>query len=58
MHLELERIVPTGSTRLPFVWAVGEDYHTFEDGVQHCAELIADGAVVDEGCVTHVIFNV
>jgi uncharacterized repeat protein (TIGR01451 family) len=28
------------------------------DAVQNCAELIADGAVVDESCVTHVIFNI
>jgi uncharacterized repeat protein (TIGR01451 family) len=28
------------------------------DAVQNCAQLIANGAVVDEGCVTHVIFNV
>ena len=28
------------------------------DAVQNCAELLADGAVVDESCVTHVIFNV
>jgi len=34
MHLELERIVPTGSLRLPFVWVVGEEYQTFEDDVR------------------------
>jgi len=28
------------------------------DAVQNCAELIADGAVVDESCVTHVIWNI
>ena len=28
------------------------------DAVQNCAELLADGAVVDESCVTHVIWNV
>jgi len=28
------------------------------DAVQNCAELIADGAVVDQGCVTHVIWNI
>lgn len=28
------------------------------DAVQNCAELVVGGAVVDEGCVTHVIWNV
>jgi uncharacterized repeat protein (TIGR01451 family) len=28
------------------------------DAVQNCAQLVVDGAVVDESCVTHVITNV
>ena len=32
--VELERIVPTGSLVMPFVWATGEDYRTFEEGVR------------------------
>jgi uncharacterized repeat protein (TIGR01451 family) len=28
------------------------------DAVENCAQLIANGAVVDEGCVTHVIYNI
>ena len=27
------------------------------DAVQNCADLVVDGAVVDQGCVTHVITN-
>jgi hypothetical protein len=27
------------------------------DGVRNCATLVADGAIVDEDCVTHVITN-
>lgn len=34
MALELERIVPTGSMIVPFIWAVGDEYHSFEDGVR------------------------
>jgi len=34
IDLELERIVPTGSTPIPFVWVTGDDYHTFEEGVR------------------------
>lgn len=34
MHLELERIVPTGHVVLPFVWATGEEHATFEASVR------------------------
>lgn len=34
MHLELERIVPTGHMVTPFVWATGEDHATFEASVR------------------------
>jgi predicted DNA binding protein len=34
MVLELERIVPTGSMLMPFVWATGGDYRTFEESVR------------------------
>jgi predicted DNA binding protein len=34
MVLELERIVPTGSMVMPFVWATGGDYHDFEERVR------------------------
>ena len=30
MHLELERIVPTGTQVMPFVWATGGDHDAFE----------------------------
>jgi predicted DNA binding protein len=34
MVLEVERIVPTGSMLLPFVWAIGGDHDTFEEAVR------------------------
>jgi len=34
MSLELERVVPTGSMILPFVWAIGPEYRAFEEGVR------------------------
>jgi len=34
MVLELERIVPTGAMVMPFVWAIGDEYHTFEERVR------------------------
>ena len=34
MHLELERIVPTGPMIMPFVWATGESHDEFEAQVQ------------------------
>lgn len=34
LRLELERVVPTGSMVTPFVWATGDDHHTFEETVR------------------------
>lgn len=34
MHLELERIVPTGEGIAPFVWATGTNHEAFERQVQ------------------------
>lgn len=34
MHLELERIVPTGDMIMPYVWATGKDHAGFEKTVQ------------------------
>lgn len=34
MHLELERVVPTGNMVMPFVWATGDDHDTFEESVR------------------------
>ena len=34
MQLELERIVPTGETIMPFVWVTGEDHDTFAETVR------------------------
>ncbi|MFB6129297.1 MAG: helix-turn-helix domain-containing protein [Salinigranum sp.] len=30
MRVELERIIPTGDTAMPFLWATGEDFEAFE----------------------------
>lgn len=35
MHLELERIVPTGNMIMPFVWATGDDHGAFEENVRN-----------------------
>ncbi|WP_458210514.1 helix-turn-helix domain-containing protein [Haladaptatus sp. NG-SE-30] len=34
MHLELERIVPTGPMIMPFIWATGDGHDDFEAQVQ------------------------
>jgi len=34
MHLELERIVPTGNMVMPFVWATGTDHEAFKRKVR------------------------
>lgn len=50
MHLELERVVPTGEMTMPFVWATGEDHEAFEEGVRSnpaVAELLALDRVDD-----------
>ncbi|MFC7232738.1 helix-turn-helix domain-containing protein [Saliphagus sp. GCM10025308] len=33
MRIELERIVPTGTSAMPFLWVSGEDYASFEEKV-------------------------
>lgn len=33
MRVELERIVPTGNTVMPFLWVTGEDFEAFEENV-------------------------
>lgn len=40
MHIELERIVPTKSTTLPFFWAEGGDFERFEGTVRDEEEVI------------------
>ncbi|WP_416841391.1 helix-turn-helix domain-containing protein [Haloferax sp. DFSO52] len=34
MHIELERVVPTGDLVMPFVWATGNDHEAFEEAVR------------------------
>lgn len=50
MHLELERIVPTGSQVMPFVWATGDGHAAFERQVRdhpHVRELLTLDRVGD-----------
>lgn len=46
MHLELERIVPTGAMMMPFVWATGDDHDAFERKVR-AHSTVADLLVLD-----------
>lgn len=44
MRIELERIVPTGKTAMPFLWVAGTDFESFEENVmahRYVDELIA-----------------
>jgi predicted DNA binding protein len=34
MHVELERVVPVGDQVMPFFWATGDDFETFEANVR------------------------
>ena len=50
MHLELERIVPTGDMIMPFVWVTGKNHDVFEESVRtHPAvrELLAIDVVAE-----------
>ncbi|MFP9192185.1 bacterio-opsin activator domain-containing protein [Natronosalvus vescus] len=44
MQIQLERIVPTGDTVIPFLWATGDDFETFERTVfdhPHVEDFVA-----------------
>ena len=50
MHIELERIVPTGDTIMPFLWVTGEEFEAFEQKVaddEHVDDLVALDKVED-----------
>lgn len=52
MHLEIERIVPTGGEVLPFVWVTGNTHEAFEESVRNSpivTELLALDKVGDSG---------
>lgn len=52
MHLELERVVPTGDMTMPFIWATGENHETFEEQVRNqpmVKEFLALDRVDDRG---------
>lgn len=51
MRIELERLVPTGSSVIPFLWVSGGDYETFERRVREheaVAEFVALDRLHDE----------
>lgn len=51
-YIELERIVPTGTEVMPFVWVTGVDFEAFEERVRdspHVKELLALDKVGDSG---------
>ena len=50
MHIELERIVPTGNSIMPFLWVTGDDFETFEQNVtahEFVDEILALDTVED-----------
>lgn len=52
MHLELERVVPTGDMVMPFVWATGDDHEAFERQVRsnpRVDEVFALDSIGDSG---------
>jgi predicted DNA binding protein len=52
MSLEIERIVPTGTQIMPFVWATGSDHESFENVVRNSplvGELLALDRVDESG---------
>ncbi|QRV16326.1 helix-turn-helix domain-containing protein [Haloterrigena salifodinae] len=46
MYIELERIVPTGSSLIPFLWVEGDDTETFEQRVSE-SEHVTSFTVLD-----------
>lgn len=52
MHVEIERVVPTGAQIMPFVWVTGEDHDAFEAKVRDdptVQELVALDKIGDSG---------
>lgn len=39
MHIELERVVPTGESVVPFLWVAGDDYEPFEARVRESESI-------------------
>lgn len=56
MHMELERVVPTGSMVMPFIWVTGEDVETFEADVQ--ANQAVDQIQRLETIGTHLLYRI
>lgn len=52
MRFELERVVPTGTAPMPFVWATGDDHAAFEAAVRNdpaVGELLVLDRIDDRG---------
>lgn len=47
MRIELERVVPTGDTVMPFLWVEGDDYESFEENVRDSGD-VADLVALDD----------
>ncbi|MFC4542805.1 bacterio-opsin activator domain-containing protein [Halosolutus amylolyticus] len=47
MRIELERIVPTGTSVVPFLWVTGDDFETFEQKVT-AHEFVDDILALDK----------
>jgi predicted DNA binding protein len=56
VHLELERVVPTGEDIMPFFWATGEDFEAFERAVR--AEALVEGLVAVARVGERVLYHV
>ena len=56
MHIELERVVPTGGDVMPFFWARGSDFETFERTVRddRLVEELSAVARVGDRILYHV----
>ena len=60
IHLELERIVPTGTQVVPFVWVTGDQHEAFENRVRDIPEVKELVALdrVDDRVLYRIIWEV
>lgn len=59
IHIELERVVPTGGETMPFFWATGDDLEMFERAVRDegVVKDLTAVAKVDDQILYHVRWN-
>ncbi|WP_435359547.1 helix-turn-helix domain-containing protein [Haloarchaeobius sp. DFWS5] len=59
IHLELERVVPTGGEVMPFFWARGTDFEEFERHVREnkLVERLTALTKVDDRILYHVVWG-